>query len=253
MDEAQRFLRFVLPGVLYVVASCGLLLLLRPDLLAVGLPYLKDSVGMAGVLGALIASGGLGFIFSMVFHEMDWRSNRSPLNHRGLVTRLMKAKRICVKELTDARHSTDLDVQVVDRSTAHDIVNALWHERREREPFKSAHPKMVSLLDVAYSLGIAAWAIGAGAVTAFIAAAVTSRFSAEPGDVARFAIAVVLGTLVPWAYGLSYLRVGRFAARFIAAVLSDYATAEIPPVTTHFMPFSRTGQSSGGRSSARQG
>lgn len=69
MDEARRFLRYVMPGLVYGVETLLLLFIVFPkwtqhlilDVVA------KDGVGAA--LGGVLASGALGYIFATLHHS----------------------------------------------------------------------------------------------------------------------------------------------------------------------------------------
>ena len=59
MDEARRFLRFVVPGALFGFETGVLISLFRPDWITVGFVAVKQSNGLIAASGALFGSAVL--------------------------------------------------------------------------------------------------------------------------------------------------------------------------------------------------
>lgn len=62
MDEARRFLRYVIPGVAFIVQTLLILWILIPDWTLDMIAKLRADTGIGIVIAALFGSGGLGSI-----------------------------------------------------------------------------------------------------------------------------------------------------------------------------------------------
>lgn len=76
MDEARRFLRYVTPGLVFLVETLLLLWVLLPDWPEEQLRQIKKDAGLGFVLAAILGSGGLGFVFSIAHHWLHWCSEK---------------------------------------------------------------------------------------------------------------------------------------------------------------------------------
>src|SRR3954454_20135212 len=85
MDDARRLLRFVLPGTLFAVEFLGWIILLHLPSAGQLLLELKQESGVGAALGLLVASGGLGYLFSIIHHWCHWWRNKGTLDHRHLI------------------------------------------------------------------------------------------------------------------------------------------------------------------------
>jgi len=90
-DDPRRFLRYVLPGLVFGIDLVFLLWLLRPELVGPRLVAVKKEAGLALVAGSVFASGGLGLIFSSIHHVIHWRQGTLFVDHRLHLERLVKA------------------------------------------------------------------------------------------------------------------------------------------------------------------
>lgn len=67
MEDTRRFLRFVIPGLTFIIETLFYLLLSNPDWVLTQLSSLgKDYNGAAVLLTALLLSGGMGFLFNII-------------------------------------------------------------------------------------------------------------------------------------------------------------------------------------------
>src|SRR4051794_5580857 len=89
MDDARRFLRYVLPGTLFAVEVLLWFSFLHPLRMANFLDQLKQESGVAVALALLVASGGLGYLFSIIHHWLHWRRSEGTLDHQQVIRALI--------------------------------------------------------------------------------------------------------------------------------------------------------------------
>jgi hypothetical protein len=241
MDEARRFLRYVIPGVAFIVQTLLILWILIPDWTLNIIAKLRADTGIGIVIAALFGSGGIGFIFSTVHHVILWQCRSrwftGPLDHRGLIDRLRSRNVLC---LLDPQNGVALPASLKpDRFEAWAIVAALWHERIATSKWvskkiKSAEPRSDSLANLVHSLGAARVASIVAVILAF---AIFTRNYELPFETWRFIITGVIVLALLYFYQTAYWQAGLAAQRVVEQVLTDALVDEFKasgrPVKTY--------------------
>lgn len=190
MDEARRFLRYILPGLLFAIEVVLLLLLLRPDLALAQLTAVKDAEGLGLVLAALVASGGLGFFLSTLhhtFHWWPWTPRPKAVDHSTVIENLVKARILSIRRVD----GKEFNATALTREQAWMILSGLWHPRsNSSESIKGADKAAAALADMVHSTGTARVAAFAAPIVAFGVAISASSFSEEPAAIVRFVVAL---------------------------------------------------------------
>src|SRR5689334_7623143 len=71
MDEARRFLRYVVPTLVFVVELALIMFVAHPECLKRASEWLRPSgAGFAALL--VLLAGGLGYVFSLIHHTLFW-------------------------------------------------------------------------------------------------------------------------------------------------------------------------------------
>jgi hypothetical protein len=244
MDEARRFLRYVIPGLSFVVQLVLLLCELIPDWTFPTLKYLLSSDRGIGIaLAALLGTGGLGFLFSMFHHELLWGGPRwvaGPIDHSDLIEWLRQRDLLL---LLDARSGVALDAldeTKPDRFQSWAIVTALWHERIQpsrgmSRKIKSANPRIDSLVNTMHSMGTSRVASVAAILMTSWIFYYGSKTSAELPSVACTILTVATAVILVLVHHAGYWRTGLVARRVIEQVMTDALAEEIKsaPVWTY--------------------
>jgi len=222
MTEAQRFLRYVTPGLTFGVIVLILLLILIPHWTVSQLTgLLKKDAGLLAVLGTLLASGGAGFLFSILHHAWHWRSGGSDIDHSDKISRLVKAKRLEFVNIENQEEITD--APMIDRHFAWIILTAIWHERltEDDKQIKGADPRATSLTDLAHSAGTGRVASIAAYATVLTLAYYVSDFSLTTADTCRFIVANLAAILLIFVQHKNYMRLCKMAQGFSERVFCD--------------------------------
>lgn len=189
MNDARRFLRFLVPGALYGFETALLLSVLRPDWIDLALRAVGQTEGLLPVAGGLVASGVLGFLFGVIHQEIQ-STFGGAIDHSGFVRGLVRNGTL-VQVVTD-EPVRELAVAEVTPQSALAIITAEWHQRADAAPIRGATIRVDSLFDIGHSSGAGLVASAISIVTAFSVAAFNSHVSSATWDVTRFFIACLI-------------------------------------------------------------
>lgn len=236
MDEARRFLRFIMPGALFGMLSIAMLILLVPHWTLPKLGALNRDLGIGLAVAGLVGSGALGYALSAIHHQLAWSLPKwSRINHLDLARRLLEGATpaVVANQLGRNGNLAPLAAGALDREMAQALLVSLWYQRLGEEPIKSGDPKVQALADTAHSAGIARVAALAAFATSLGVAAIVGQRSLELEAICRFLGAVMIGVGSTVLFWKTYLRVGRMAERVIENVLLEAIwRAPVRPTTT---------------------
>ncbi|MFZ5522839.1 MAG: hypothetical protein ACOY9D_01980 [Pseudomonadota bacterium] len=215
MDDARRFLRYVMPGLVFGVETLLLLYIVFPVWTQYQILELANKNGLGIAIGSVLASGALGYIFATVHHWCHWHLSIDSLilDHSGLINRLLAAGLV----------SNDSNPKVVERKEAFEISLAYWYRPK-------GHGNSID--DVTYkkldSLGDQAHALDTARVASFFAVVTTLVFCFNIGTVSlnfesivRFVLMLLLGAVVIYLFHESYRRVGTIAQAIYDRIFSE--------------------------------
>src|SRR5262245_60844615 len=75
MEETRRLLRYVMPGVLFAMETAvGLWIVLPSWVRSTLWPTITGNASFGTVIGAVVVSGSLGFVFATIHHWLHWHS-----------------------------------------------------------------------------------------------------------------------------------------------------------------------------------
>lgn len=224
MDEAKRFLRFIMPGALFGILTLFMLVLLLPTRTIRFVGDLGESSGVGIAIAGLVGSGALGYIFSAIHHQLVWSWPRwSRISHLSLARRLLAGNSpvVVADRLESDGSLAPLSSASLDGETAQSLCVSLWYGRLGQDPIKSGDSRVSALTDTAHSAGIATVAAVTGLVVAVSTAACVGQFSLEPLAVGRFIVALAVGLGTASLFASNYQRVGRIANMVIENVLIE--------------------------------
>lgn len=236
MDEARRLIRFVLPGAIFGLLSCVILVCLVPEWVKPRMVFLlQDDAGLGAGIAGLVGSGALGYVFSALHHELDALLIRlkldrwSTLDHSKFVRAMMKDGKVIVLRGGAALKNTDVRI---DRQFAVWVVSAIWFNHLAENPnFKEADAKSQGVSDTAHALGIARVAAIAAFVVSVGWATHVGVLTTQRWAVLRSVVGIVSGLTVIQVFWLAYLRVGGRAQRVIEylvrQILANPVTVEL--------------------------
>ena len=214
MDEARRFLRYVMPGLVYSTETLLWLFIVFPEWTQRLILDLAAKDGLGVALGSVLASGALGYIFATVHHWCHWHLSidRGILDHSDLINRLLAAGLL----------SNESNPRRVDREEALEISLADWYRPREHGNSigDATYKKLDSLGDQAHALGTARVASFFSVVTALAFCFKIGTFSLNFESIIRFVLMLLLGMGVTYLFHDAYRRVGTIAQAIYDRVFS---------------------------------
>jgi hypothetical protein len=169
-----------------------------------------------------LASGGLGYLFSVIHHRLHWWWNHkwfAAIDHTQVVRQLSKAGLLELYKLDDGepKKLDESEVANINREKAWLIVTAVWKQDDSR--IKSADACSMGLMDLTHSAGAAR--VGALFALGLVAVLLFWRVPGLSPSCFWKPVAIVVGLALVLLHHRNYIRVGTLAQRFINEVLSD--------------------------------
>lgn len=170
MQDPRQFIRYILPGLTFVIETALYLYLSDPIwaknkfLDIAGLP----GGGIGVLLTAFLLSGGIGYLFSIIYYtvyglEWSWIEKFCG-SHRPMLIYAVKHEYITLHAEDEIKEGKSIN-DITRRGTWH-IANALWHERLETSSrIKGANPGNETRAHISHGLGISLF----GAIPAILA------------------------------------------------------------------------------------
>ncbi|MBI3657348.1 MAG: hypothetical protein HY232_13095 [Acidobacteria bacterium] len=226
MDEARRFLRYIIPSAVFAVEIFIFLLILFPDWTLCKLSSIKEKEGLALVAASIFASGGLGYLFSSIHHTIRWWWC-PVINHKELILSLTAGNFLALRNQAD---NTLIDQTTLKNLTLPDawiIASTLWFNRlKTSEVIAGADSRTASLVDLSHSLGT----LRISCVTAFMAtlwiASNIGWFDLHCEPVLRFSAFIFLFFVLLCIHQCSHKKTALFAEGIINETLADVLIAE---------------------------
>lgn len=150
MQEAQRFLRYVVPGLIFIIELL-IYLLFAQDICLDQVIHVGGSISVP--ITAFLASGGLGFLFGVFYYTLIWKAPfyRLGVDHRPLLKDSVAQGWLQLRYKSDDR---DNIVDELSQRGAWRLVLSYWSTRLElSKELKGAAPRADRLADIAHSLG----------------------------------------------------------------------------------------------------
>jgi hypothetical protein len=219
MDEARRFLRYIMPGFIYGVETTCFLFIIFPSWMSSHFITFtaKDSLGI--VLSSIFASGALGYIFATIHHWCHWHLcfDKDILDHSKMINHLIMDGYIPKQ-----------DKREVDRMLAFKISQVLWYQQMKLDDHigKESDKKVTSLGDQTHGLGTVRIASFFALITSLVFCYMIGKCSCQPESIIRFMIMVALGISVICLFHEAYRRVGKIAQALYEGILQEALTKD---------------------------
>jgi hypothetical protein len=225
MDEARRFLRYIVPGILFLVEGLLFTWILFPDWAEQEISLLTDDAGVGFALAGILGSGGLGFLFSLVHHQAHWSC--PSIDFRNTITRARNSSLLTLAD-ADGHPITSGSGTLLTARQAWVVVTAIWSERRlTSKLIEGAEPRASTLADLVHSLGTGRIATACALFLAFAIAFRVGEFSTDCSAFARFLVVLLVWLLLLCAQHSAYKCTGAMLQLFVEIILLDVFAAEL--------------------------
>lgn len=157
MEEAKKFFRYITPGIVFLLVIIILLFISQPFImLKIFIKALGDSNNPTLLFVALIASGGIGFIFSLIHHFLFWRIyswlewTSLIYDHRNILKNLEGQKYL---EFVNQKNEP-VKAKKISLENAWKVVCSIWYANIETStPIKGSEKRTSSLSDIMHGTG----------------------------------------------------------------------------------------------------
>lgn len=225
MDEPRRFLRYIIPGLVFGVENIVFLLILFPSWTVDQLKSLQNDSALASVAAAVLVAGGLGFVFSTLHHAVHWYpwfEWLAAIDHRDLLRFLIQRGILTCYDSRDGSRMPVGNIARLKRLEAWTAVSALWHQRLGTcAQIREAHRRMGAFYDLTHALGTLRVACLAAAMSTLAVASFICEFCFQGQAILRFIIFVIIAAALLCVHQYSYRTTGRITQRFVDQILTD--------------------------------
>jgi len=262
MEEARRFLRYVFPGLAFLI-EVSIYLWISDYFLCGNQRLFSNSIGKyinntAFPWSIFVTSGGVGFILSVIYHTFYWvylppyckmnkGINRELTRRFKLLSRVdhREALRVAVDNRwieIQQRNGPRADIRCFNRSDAWVIVTEFWHEHLKIFPkIEGANPRTDSLTDIMHGLGAAY----IGSILSFFILFIYNVYLVkEPFSLSR-SIPFLLSILMATLHNINFSRTISHFQRIVDIIFLDilrdnhYKSGEPIVVTSPALPHHR--------------
>lgn len=214
MNETRRFLRFVIPGLVFLIEFSTYFLFSAQDKF---LTILKNKEWMSGIafpIAIFIVSGGIGFLLTIVFYAF-YRIKFLRIffgDYKPFIEDCIRRNWLSIKNRSD---NSDYKIESLSHSESWRIITAFWHERRESsERIKGASPRTDSLADITQGLG-------ATIIGSLLAACFWIYFHLKLTDISLPWFVLILAFLIILIHIINYYHVRKDLYSIVEIVMTD--------------------------------
>jgi len=221
MQEARRFLRYIIPGILFGVLTFFQLWIATPDLANEMLKtcLFTENSSVALAIGSLLASGALGYLFATLHHCCHWYLpiDQNVINHKDQIKNLRKRGLI-------PSPSQEPDNPRLEALT---IVSILWFERLQKGgPIGNAEDRVAAYSDLAHSAGTARIASASSLIVTILILLSYGTFNPTLANVIRYVGMLLIGIAVTWLFHDAYSRTGKISQQLYDNILEHALLSE---------------------------
>jgi hypothetical protein len=215
MNEARNFLRYLLPGLVFVINVFVPLTIIRWNEIKPYLDKISSLTGLVTLIGLLIASGGLGYVFSTIYFalrhlprlncHLEW-------NHISAI-KTMNSKLGFSFELTEP---TSNGTDIYDTNNSLIIANHYWYVLKGNKNYKHIDAYVTKLCDICHGLG--ATLVSSVLALIVLVLAVHTILDCRTIDIYMVFLFLYVA-LIPFIFGINYIGIKRHIERQINSSL----------------------------------
>ena len=224
MDEARRFLRYLTPGLAFMIELAVYFLVSDSGPVNRFLETLVKLKDLGTAIALIITSGGVGYLLSLFHHVLYWKLygySHWPLkglyvDHIPMLKHAIRTSRLELR-LQGASENVPPNADL-DRAGAWRIATCIWHERRNiSKRIKAADFRSQSLTDLMHGCGTSL----AGAVLALILWVALFLSAGGPLKSTLFVRTLLIALVMTCLHYAAYKQTVRHTEGFANIVISD--------------------------------
>lgn len=207
MNEARRFIRYIIPGFLFVTLMFFMLWIVLPEWTVSILKevFIKDDNPLAIIIGSIFTSGALGYLFATFHHWCHWNIcfDREVINHSTQISSLIE--RGLIKPCPDKCKCND------DKCEALITISTLWFERLGRDnPIGNSENRVERYGDLAHAAGAARIAALFAVIwTIIICMLYGGEWSPTTNNIIRYVLMLFFGSAIIYLFNDAWRKTGK--------------------------------------------
>lgn len=228
MDEARRFLRYVLPGLAFILEIWLYLFIAGHDIAHKMLGFVSH--GIAYPVLMFVVAGGIGYFLAVIYHTLYGFDCFASLgiDHRPVIKDVVNRGfiKLCL------RNTNDNDLVSPERLTrkgAWCVLNSIWHTRtKSSKQIEGADIRVNNFIDIVHGLGAtlvgSILAIPAWLILYFLPDVLFYWHIFTPRIeyiIVRFIIALIVSFVIYILFRINYKRTAKSCESFIDLVFFD--------------------------------
>lgn len=220
MVDARRFMRYVIPGLIYAVLLAAAFFASDPARMICFITSGDISNNIGFVLTALLASGALGYVFSNIYFGLYWLTDNSivAINHKALFSAL--GSRI---NIINAQ-GTQIDKNTLTKRDAWTIWSNYWFSNIENsKKYKVSSARVDNLVDITHSLG-------ASLISSFLSF-ITWLWLSPSLQSDKYKIIIIVWGIFLYLLVRNYYKTHRAVERMVNSILCHFITEATQPDT----------------------
>jgi hypothetical protein len=212
-DEGRRFLRYVMPGLVYGVETLLFLIIALPEPTVSFLVEVSGKDAFGTIAGVFLASGALGFIFSSIHHYFLWHCEKDVFDHRKVIQKLYDLKKITLdkEDIEKLGVTGTLKDTLEAREIAQSLSLAVWYSHLK--PHEPGKDQLALLGNQAHGLGTARFASLFAIFTTVGLCVRYGTLKLELWPTIDYILMLSLGVFAFCVCHIGYKRVARFAQK----------------------------------------
>lgn len=221
MNEARRFLRYIMPGVLFGLLTLFLVCIVLPEWTS---SILKEQVFAKGssaaiIIGSLFASGAIGYLFATIHHWCHWHSpfDENVINHTKQIASLRKKG--LIPPPTDTLDNP--------RMEALTTISVLWFERLgEGNQVANSEDRVAAFGDLSHGAGTARVASAFALLAALLICTHYGCWNPSFWNTIHFIVMLAFGCATIWLFHDAYRHTGGIFQRLNDQILEHALVKE---------------------------
>jgi hypothetical protein len=213
MEETRKFLRYIIPGLVFVIETTIILWIILPNNTYNFFGELDAAKGAGFLIAALIASGGLGYIFDTIHHNVEWIfKSYGNVDYERLAQEIRRlyAYKGSLEEYTKPSEKSWVTQKQRERLLNIALVTSFWCGSLKISPaLRNINSRLERLYDIAHSAGSAAVA---SLASGFMAIGVFWSIDGavlllESKVILRFSIATAIWIFFTYCFAMTFRRI----------------------------------------------
>lgn len=221
MVDVRRFMRYVIPGLIYDVLLAAAFFVSDPARMICFITSGDISKNIGFVLTALLASGALGYVFSNIYFGLYWLTDNSivAINHKELFTSLSDKINIINAK------GNPIDRNSLTKRDAWTIWSNYWFSNIENsKKYKVSSARVDNLVDITHSLG-------ASLISTFLSLITWICLSASSLQSGKYKIIIIGWGIFLYLLSKNYYKSHKAVERMVNSILFHVISEATQPDT----------------------